>query len=130
MNRGIVGLPRAAEVALGNFGGEERLAKMSVNGRVILDPQSGNGFDLTLVVNTTFEFGRCDPGRLCSLFVIVRQDGTGSRTLTWPSATYVKWHGGAAPTASTAANSVDAYSFFTTDGGVTWLGAQVGKGYA
>lgn len=35
----------------------------------------------------------------------LRQDGTGSRTMTWP--TSFKWPGGTAPGLSTAANSVD-----------------------
>jgi len=40
----------------------------------------------------------------------VVQDGTGSRTVTWPAA--VLWPGGSAPTLSTAASSVDIVSFY------------------
>jgi len=39
----------------------------------------------------------------------VVQDGSGSRTVTWPAA--VLWPGGSAPTLSTAASSVDIVSF-------------------
>lgn len=45
--------------------------------------------------------------------LIFRQDATGSRTISWGSA--FKWPSGIAPTASTAANAVDVFSF-TTDG--------------
>lgn len=41
--------------------------------------------------------------------LIVKQDGTGSRTLTYGSA--FKWQGGTAPTLSTAANAVDVLTF-------------------
>jgi len=40
----------------------------------------------------------------------VVQDGSGSRTVTWPAA--VLWPGGSAPTLSTAASSVDIVSFY------------------
>ena len=130
MNRGIYGYPKQADIALGSSGGEERLSKQYVTGRILLDPHVANCYDLTLLTNATFEFGKTMPNVLCSLFVIIRQDATGSRTLTWPAASILKWTGGSAATASTAASSIDAYSFFTVDGGVTWHGAQVGKGFA
>jgi hypothetical protein len=53
-----------------------------------------------------------DNGRVYSLLVI--QDGTGSRTITWPSE--VKWPGGTAPTLSTGANDVDLVSFVARSG--------------
>lgn len=37
--------------------------------------------------------------------IVLKQDATGSRTVTWPSS--VKWPGGTAPTLSTAAGKVD-----------------------
>lgn len=44
-----------------------------------------------------------------SALLFVRQDATGSRTLTWNSV--FKWPGGVAPALSTAANAVDVFSF-------------------
>ena len=38
------------------------------------------------------------------------QDGTGSRTATWPAS--VKWPSGTAPTLTTTASSVDIVSFY------------------
>lgn len=45
-----------------------------------------------------------------SFILIVTQDGTGSRTLTWGSA--FKWGGGAVPVLSTVAGAKDVFSFF------------------
>lgn len=42
--------------------------------------------------------------------VIVVQDATGNRTLSWPNPPF-KWPGGSAPVLSTAANAVDVFTF-------------------
>lgn len=44
-------------------------------------------------------------------FLIVKQDATGSRTLSFDTA--YKWEGGTAPTLSTAANAIDIISFIS-----------------
>lgn len=49
--------------------------------------------------------------------LILTQDGTGSRTVTWPAA--VKWAAGTAPTLSTGAADVDIITMFTPDNGTT-----------
>jgi hypothetical protein len=46
-----------------------------------------------------------------SAILIVRQDATGTRTLAW-NAAYL-WPGGVDPVLSTAANSIDVFSFIT-----------------
>lgn len=43
--------------------------------------------------------------------LVVNQDATGSRTITWNSV--FKWAGGAAPVLSTTANAKDVFSFFS-----------------
>jgi hypothetical protein len=53
-----------------------------------------------------------------SFILIVSQDATGSRTATF---TGVKWPGGAAPTITIAANSVDILTFLSN--GTNWYGA-------
>ena len=68
------------------------------------DFAASNNFTLTLA--HTMDFANptnCTPGQSGSIFLI--QDGTGSRVITWGS--YFDWAGGAAPTLSTAAGSVD-----------------------
>lgn len=46
-----------------------------------------------------------------SYILVVNQDATGSRTITWNSV--FKWPGGALPVLSTAANAKDVFSFFS-----------------
>lgn len=53
----------------------------------------------------------------------MKQDGTGSRTMTWPAA--FKWPGGTVPTLSTTANAVDLLvaTYFADTG--LWLASLV-----
>lgn len=67
-----------------------------------------NFHKLTLTGNCTISFD--DPNGPTTLIVKLVQDGTGSRTVTWPGT--VKWQGGTAPTLSTAASSIDLISFY------------------
>lgn len=131
VNAGIVtGVPPSALVALGSGGGREAVATWKrVEGTFRVSLADCNALELTLVGNTTFVMPVAQAGRFVSFSLIVRQDGTGSRTLTWPSTTTLIWAGGAAPTASTAASSIDCYVFWSVNG-TKWHGAQVGKGYA
>lgn len=76
--------------------------------------------DITLTANCTFTFPTLTPGT--SFTIILRQDGTGSRTATWPAA--VKWPAATAPTLSTGANKVDIVSFLGV--GSVWFGFSAG----
>lgn len=82
---------------------------------------------ITLNANCTFTLSGATSGRATSLELVLTQDGTGSRTVTWPAA--VKWAGGA-PTLSTAAAAVDRIVLVTYNAGTTWYADLVGKGYA
>ena len=73
-----------------------------------IDWTAGNKQKSTLTGNCTFTFTA--PSGPCNLILKLVQDGTGSRTVTWPAT--VKWPEGTAPTLSTAANSVDIVSFY------------------
>ena len=58
--------------------------------------------------NDTFTFtATTNP---CNILLMLVQDGTGSRTATWPAT--VKWPGGTAPTLTTAANAIDIIGFY------------------
>lgn len=71
---------------------------------------------LTLTANCTLTF----PTATTSSFTLVLvQDGTGSRTVTWPANT--KWVGGTAPTLSTGAGKIDWLGFACADG-TNWVG--------
>lgn len=81
--------------------------------------------DITLTANCTLTFPTARAGQSFSLRL--KQDGTGSRTVTWPAS--VKWDSGTAPTLSTAANAIDAFAFVSFDG-TRWEGFFSAKGLA
>lgn len=94
-----------------------------------IDLESGNVHDVTLTDNCTFTFSNPPAtGKAGSFTLILRQDGTGSRTVTWPAS--VDWPEGTAPTISTAASAVDVLVFVTVDGGTTWLGMLAGAAFS
>jgi hypothetical protein len=69
-----------------------------------LDWNNGNIQNVVLTGNATFTFANPLPtGNKYQIFLT--QDGTGSRTITWPSS--VKWRGGTAPTLTTTASKTD-----------------------
>jgi hypothetical protein len=63
---------------------------------------------VTLGGNRTLTFANGVAGSTYSLSLT--QDGTGSRTVTWPST--VKWAGGSAPTLTTTAARTDQITFY------------------
>lgn len=80
---------------------------------------------ITLTGNCTFTFPAAEAGK--SFTVVLVQDGTGSRTVTWPAS--VKWPGGTAPTLTTAASKRDVFSFLCPDD-ATFLGFAAGFNYS
>lgn len=85
--------------------------------------------DITLTDNCTFTFSNpVATGKGSSFTLILRQDGTGSRTVTWPAS--VDWAAATAPTLTTTASAVDILTFFTIDGGTTWFGFTAGQAFA
>lgn len=90
---------------------------------------SGNIFELTLTDSCTLTFSNPPAsGKAGSVTLILHQDGTGNRTVTWPDS--MTWAGGTAPTLSTAANAIDVIQLFTTDGGTTWRGFLAGLNFS
>lgn len=82
--------------------------------------------DLTLASNVTFGFSAVEAGWAVSVTVVLRQDATGSRTVSWPAS--VQWNNATAPTLSTAANATDVLTFTTVNGGGVWFGFAAGIG--
>jgi hypothetical protein len=72
-----------------------------------IDWADGQNQKLTLTAAATLTFANPAAGMTAKLKLI--QDGTGSRTVTWPT---IKWVGGAAPTLSTAAGAIDIVSLY------------------
>ena len=74
---------------------------------------SGNMAKVTLGGNRTMSAPtNLTAGR--NYWLIVIQDGTGSRTITWNSV--FKWVGGSAPTLTTTASAIDIFEFICYDG--------------
>ena len=112
------GLENVSEDASPELGGELDAGAHTIgftqqsttgDGTTTIDWKLGNKFKFTFgAQNDTFTFTA--PTNPCNLLLVLVQDGTGSRTATWPAT--VKWPGGTAPTLSTAGGSVDIISFY------------------
>jgi hypothetical protein len=92
----------------------------NISGTVAVDYEEGNVAFGTLTGNIT-TFSITNPpasGRVGTITLVLIQDGTGSRTVTWGAS--VLWPGGTAPTLS-GASGVDVVTLVTLDGGTTWL---------
>jgi hypothetical protein len=79
-----------------------------------------SAYDLTLTGNVTFTVSGFTAGTRQEIYLILRQDGTGGRTITWPSG--IKWSGGTAPTFVTTASTVTLVTLMSDDGGTTLIG--------
>jgi len=77
---------------------------------------------ITLTGNATITMPTAAAGK--SFILFLKQDGTGSRTVTWST---VKWPGGTAPTITSTASKQDIYSFFSD--GTNWYGITVAQNY-
>ncbi len=80
------------------------------DGATLIDWTAGNKMKFTTGAATeTITF--TDPSNPCNLVLIIVQDATGGRLITWSGMT-IKWVDGTAPTLSTAANAEDIVSFY------------------
>lgn len=108
-------------------GGKDTVSVVTTAGTAqTVDLATANVFDLTLTsASCAITVTGATSGVLCSATVILRQDGTGGRAVTW--ATTVAWTNAAAPVLATSASAVAAtVVLWTRDGGTTWYGSQVG----
>lgn len=82
---------------------------------------------VTLNQNTTIALANVvgSANRAQTLTLVLKQDATGGRTITWPTA--VKWPDGASPALSTAANAVNIVTMFTVDQGTNWYAFLSGR---
>jgi hypothetical protein len=77
---------------------------------------------LTLTANATITMPTAGAGK--SFIIILRQDATGSRSVTW---TTVNWPSGTAPSITGTASKQDIFSFFSD--GTSWYGTTIGQNY-
>jgi hypothetical protein len=76
----------------------------------------------TLTGNATVTMPAASAGK--SFIILLRQDGTGGRTVTWST---VNWAGATAPTITSTASKQDIFSFFSD--GTSWYGCTLGQNY-
>jgi 5-deoxy-D-glucuronate isomerase len=78
----------------------------------------GSVFFITLNASTTISFTNPPGNNIYRAFLIhLKQDGTGSRTVTITNGRYTD---GQSPPYTTAANALDVISVYTIDGGATY----------
>jgi hypothetical protein len=90
---------------------------------IAVDWSKGNTQAVTLHGNSTVTFSNGQKGG--KYLLILKQDGTGSRTVTWPSS--VHWPGVYGPTLTTTADKKDYISFFYD--GVTYDLLAIAQGF-
>jgi len=117
----------AGKVSTTNGGGETFFDAGNSGASINLNVANGNVQKVTLTANTTVTLTSPASGVMCSLTLLVFQDATGSRTITWPAS--VKWGNAGAPTLTLTASKMDIISLFTVDGGTNWYGALGAKGF-
>ena len=109
--------------------GETTVANATSGSTDTIDLEDGNVHNVTLTANCTFTFSNPPASGTSGTFTLfLNQDGTGSRTATWPGS--VKWAGGTAPTLTTTASRTDILVFTTIDAGTIWYGAVSGQDFS
>lgn len=93
-----------------------------ITGATDVDRALAATHDLTLVGDATLTPIHSDPtaGDAIDLRILIRQDGTGGRTLAWGGT--IAWTGGAEPTMPSAADALLTVGLLSVDDGATWLG--------
>lgn len=115
-------------IVAGTFtdGYTEETAVANTTTAYTIDLANGSLFVLTLTGNCTFTFPAVAAGK--SFMMLLKQDATGARTVTWPAATNpVKWPSSTAPTITATANKLDKFVF--TSDGTNWYGSVAGQLY-
>ena len=100
----------------------ETLYSANTSTAITVDLANGTVQNLTLTGNATITMPTAVAGK--SFIIILSQDATGSRTVTWST---VSWPSATAPTVTSTASKRDIYSFFSN--GTSWFGTTIGQNY-
>ena len=100
----------------------ETLYAANTSTALTIDLANGTVQKLTLTATATLTMPTAVAGK--SFMIILTQDATGGRSVTW---TTVSWPSATAPTITTTASKKDLYSFFSD--GVSWYGATIAQAY-
>jgi hypothetical protein len=105
----------ATQVLTGIVPVENVITKGSVSGSQAVDWDTGTICTITMTGATTFTDSNASAGQ--TMVYYLKQDATGSKTVTWPTTTWLE--GGTAPTLTTTANKTDVIVRYF-DGTVYW----------
>lgn len=113
---------------LANTGNQENVGQVAAAGATLTipDPELQSITRAVLTANVVVALPTVKAGE--SFTVILVQDATGGRTVSWTGGATVLWPGGTAPTQTATAGKGDAYEFFA-DGGGNWLGRALAQNY-
>jgi hypothetical protein len=100
----------------------ETLYSANTSTAITVDLTNGTVQNLTLTGNATITMPTAVAGK--SFIIILSQDATGSRTVTWST---VSWPSATAPTVTSTASKRDIFSFFSN--GTSWFGTTLGQNY-
>jgi hypothetical protein len=100
----------------------ETLYSANTSTAITVDLANGTVQNLTLTGNATITMPTAVAGK--SFIIILSQDGTGGRTVTWST---VSWPSATAPTVTSTASKRDIFSFFSN--GTSWFGTTIGQNY-
>jgi hypothetical protein len=106
---------------------QETYVASSAASTVTLDLATATSFSLTMGQATTFAFSNPPGSGTAFSFTLFLTQHSSAVAITWPNT--VDWAGGSAPDAA-AANALQAYAFFTRDGGTTYYGFLGGTAIA
>ena len=106
---------------------QETYVASSAASTVTLDLATATSFSLTMDQATTFAFSNPPGSGTAFSFTLFLTQHSSAVAITWPSS--VDWAGGSAPDAA-GNNEVQAYAFFTRDGGTTYYGFLGGTAIA
>ena len=99
----------------------DSVTAVTASGATTIDLSLGNAFVVTMNATSTFTFSNPPSGTDITSFTIITVNSAGGYAISWPAS--VTWSGGATPTRTTTSGKQDAYTFFTRDGGTTYVGS-------
>jgi hypothetical protein len=114
---------KTVEAGVFTNGYTEEVATANTGTAYTISLAGGSVQILTLTGNCTFTFPTATAGQ--SFILLLKQDGTGGRTVTWPAS--VEWPGATAPTITSTASKLDKYVFTAADS--NWYGSVAGQNY-
>jgi hypothetical protein len=125
---GAVSVPSGSTISapIINDGYTEETNTANSGAAYTIDLANGSLQIITLTASCTFTFPTVGAGK--SFMLLLKQNGTGGYSVTWPSVTNkVQWPAATAPTITSTASKLDKFVF--TSDGTNWYGSTAGQNY-